>query len=260
MTTTTTDSKRDPKRDSIIERIRKLRRMTEAQGASENEALMAASQIAKLMAQYNVDETELRLKADAIGMVDDAYGMPGRTSIFHFTISKAIASFTHTKLRWRVVSEDMFDLGILEDWTYVKFYGYPLDVEAAIALCAICQTSIVTEKECWEKANKSEIPAGKSKRAEMQRKSWMDSFFQGICERLAERIRDFSKAESTGTALLVMKGALVDQHYAEFLRAKGLTLGFSAQEPINFNGAAYEAGRLAAANIDLGRGERITAS
>lgn len=243
-------------RDSIIDRIRKLRRMTETNGASEAEALMAAAQIAKLVAQYDIGESELRLKADAIGMVDDSYSMPGTFSSFHSLVAKAIASLTHTKLRIREVVEDPFDLGMPMPWIYVKFYGYPLDCEAAIALSAICQTSIITESERWEKANP--LPKGKTKKLERERSILKESFHYGICERLAERIRSFMEQEGPKTGALVsLKGQLVDQHYAEFLRDKGLGLRTRVEQDIALNGEAYTAGRLSANNIDLGRSERL---
>lgn len=253
-------------RDSIIDKIRKLRRMTEENGASETEALMAAAQIAKLIASYNIDESELRLRADAIGMVDDFYSMPGRVSHFHTLVARSIASFTHTKLRWRTVEEDTFGLGIVEPWVYVKFYGYPLDVEASIALSAICQTSIVTESERWEKANP--LPRIKTKRKsdleaqEKDRIARKQSFFFGMCERLKERIDSFGTntvGTSTGTSLMIVKDELVFKHYAEYLEAKGLGLRVSPIASIDLHTDAYNAGRKAGERVDLGRNERISA-
>ena len=239
-------------RDSIIDKIRKLRRMTEASGASETEALMAAAQVAKLMASYNVEESELRLRTDSIGMVDDFYSMPGHVTHFHTLVAKAISAFTHTKLRWKLVSEDVFGLGVEEPWIYVKFYGYPLDVEAAIALSAICQTSIITETERWEKANPLK-GKGMKKR---ERDNFKASFFYGICERLSERVKGFGDA-STGRGLIVLKNELVDKHYAEFLSAKNIALRVSRARDIVINNDAYLSGRSAAENVDLGRKERI---
>lgn len=261
-------------RDSIIDKIRKLRRMTEAAGASETEALMAAAQVAKLIAQYNVDESELRLKADALGLLDDFYSMPGRPSHFHTLVCKSICAFTHTKLRWKVVMEDTFGLGIEEPWTYVKFYGYPLDVEAAIALCSICQLAMISESENWEKRNPMEkAPKAKSRRKcdqlqqerdlaawEAERKNRKDSFLFGLCERLSERIKNFAGQMSTGTGLIVLKGELVDKHYVEYLNSKGIFLRVSRARDITLNDAAYKAGRSHAENVDLGRNERLGAS
>ena len=243
-------------RDSIIDRIRKLRRMTEAAGASENEALLAAAQVAKLIAQWNVDESELRLRADSIGLVDDSYSMPGGVTVFHTLVAKAIARFTHTKLRWRTVDEDMFGLGVSEPWTYVKFYGYPLDVEASIALSAICQTSIITESAQWERANPA--PKGTKK---LDREARKASFFLGICERLSERIAQFEAATptSSGTSLMILKNELVDQHYVDFLRERDLGLRVARVASIRLDGEAYVSGRKAAERIDLQRNERLSA-
>jgi len=237
--------------------------MTEASGASETEALMAAAQVAKLIALYNVEESELRLRTDAIGMVDDSYSMPGRVSHFHTLVAKPIAAFTHTKLRWRQTMEDIFGLGEEEPWVYVRFHGYPLDVEAAITLSAIAQTSIITESERWEKI--TPMPRkGKGKheqaRNEAERQSLKQSFFFGICERLGERIANFTvQAESTGTALMLVKDDLVDQHYEAFLKAKNLGLRVSSVSSITLNDAAYRSGRSSAENVDLGRNERLSA-
>lgn len=252
-------------RDNIIDRIRKLRRMTEAAGASENEALLAAAQVAKLIAQWNVDESELRLRADSIGLVDDSYSMPGTVTVFHTLVAKSIARFTHTKLRWRTLDEDMFGLGVSEPWTYVKFYGYPLDVEASIALSAICQTSIITESAQWEKANPFPKLTSRARARvaehENNRLARKQSFFLGICERLSERIAQFEAATptSSGTSLMILKNELVDQHYADFLRSRDLGLHVARVASIRLDVEAYVSGRKAAENIDLQRNERLSA-
>lgn len=253
-------------RDSIIDRIRKLRRMTEEAGASENEALMASAQIAKLVALYNIDESELRLRADAIGMVDDSYSMPGPVSHFHTLVCRPIARFTRTKLRWRTVEEDVFDLGTPEPWTYVKFYGYPLDVEASVALSAICQTSIVTESERWERANPMEKLSTRRRSAveawEQERRNRKLSFFYGMCERLGERIESFipPPSTSTGTSLVLLKDELVEEHYRKHLDEKGLGLRVSPIADISLHPDAYRAGIDAGSRVDLGRNERVSAA
>lgn len=238
------------KRDSLIEQIRKLRRMTESLGASESEAAFATARVAKLISEYNIDESELRLKADAIGMVDDVYSTPGPITVFQTRVAIAIEELTHTKCRWRTVMEDAFGLGDETEWTHIKYYGYPLDVEAALSLTAICQTSLITQMAAWQKANKIRKNIQKA------------SFHHGICVRLAERIRDLSAvgAKSTGTSLMITKNTLVSQHYAAFLRQKGMGLRHGLFDEIILDEVAAAAGRSAGDNVNLRRNLAVEAN
>lgn len=232
---------RQSTRDTIIDRIRKLRKMTELNGASENEAQMAAAQVAKLVATYNIDDTELSLRQDAAGMVEDNYAVPGKSSSFQRILAKAIAKLTNTKVRWRASFEDPLGLDLDADWTTLKFYGYPLDVEAAITLCAICQSAIVAESHRFKKATKTKA------------RDKLESFHLGICERLGERISSFiPKAKpSRSTDLVVLKSQLVEANYAQHLSDLGLGIRHDFSTEIVLDQTAYTAGRARGDKVDL---------
>src|SRR5712675_2366720 len=125
------------KRDSMIERVRKLSRMTIANGASETEATMAASKMAQLIAEYNIGQSELTIKVDAQNCVlDEFIDSSSRRTPWAECIG-TISTLFGTRCYSTVRAEDLFDIGVTTDCFVARFYGFPTDVAAAIGMCTI---------------------------------------------------------------------------------------------------------------------------
>jgi hypothetical protein len=145
-------------------------------------------------------------------------------------------------------------MGMADTWSYVYFFGYPLDVEAAITLSAICQCGIVTELERFAKANRK-----------LATKVGRQSFHLGICERLSiiiDELRPKAVAGSvgTGSSLVVLKDSLVSDNWARYREAQGLRLSAGSAGDTRIDPAALRAGRDSASRIDLGRSTRVGSS
>lgn len=233
-------------RDATIARIRKLSKMTTANGCSEQEALFAAKRVADLIAEFQVDQTELRVREDARGCIRDEFIIYNRREEWTRVVG-AIATLFSTR-GWREFREDdPFGMDLCPQPSIaVHFYGYPEDVAASCALIAICYTAIQSESLTWHKAQR--------KKTEKSRRS----FETGMASRLAERIREMKpRHEAKGTDLIVLKGQLVDDEFANYCRDNNLRLvasrRSSAADP-----RAMAAGYSAGNKVDLG-GHKVTA-
>lgn len=230
----------DPNRDAIISRIQKLRKMTEANGASENEAQTAISMIAKLMADYGIHETETQLRADAQGMITD-YIILWQTAIDEWNLlPTAISKLYHTKPYYQRGAEDILEIGEMTSCTYIKFFGYPIDVAASVATMQLCATATNVESMAFRGK-----PIDKY------------SFRLGMITRLRERIQEITTqrdaAAPTGTGLMVIKDALVREEFARV----GPRLGRTDIRNRTVNQSAMAAGRAAGNRVDLAQRTKV---
>lgn len=59
--------------EKIIAKIRKLLNMTQENGASENEAIMAALKAQKLMAEYNINIADIETCDDSMTIIEESF-------------------------------------------------------------------------------------------------------------------------------------------------------------------------------------------
>lgn len=190
-------------RDKIIDRCKKLVKMTIEHGCSEAEAATAASLLAQLVAAWDVTQDEMAIRANAEGCIEDSY--------LEFNVHRAEwtnccgAIMELFSVRCIFMQETDPDLGL--KMQKICFYGFPIDVAAALAVSAIVATAINTESALFLKLGKK------------SRKKAVPDFRYGMAERLKERIaelsamRKFNKMHSTGSSLIVLKDQLVTENY-----------------------------------------------
>lgn len=229
-------------RTKIIDRIRKLSRMTTANGASEAEANKATQVLSQLIAEHQVNDTELSLRQDAIGMVLDTFCAVGarRANKYHWErIASAISRLFHCRGYYQFGSADLYGLGISMPTRERTFYGYPEDVAAAIALLTICHNAMITQSE-------------------RQPKRQQEDFEAGMAERLSERILAIHTARTspTGKALMVVKDQLVTQEFANYLKRTGLKFRHR-QFATTRDSDARARGRSAADTVGLNTEQRL---
>lgn len=229
-------------RDAIIARIQKLRKMTETAGATEAEAQTAIAMIAKLMAQHGLTETETQLKADAEGMITD-YIILWQTGVDEWSmLPAAIGKLYHTRPYYQRGTEDILEIGQMTSCTYVKFFGYPIDVAAACATMQLCATAVNVES-CAFKGRAID----------------KYSFRKGMIDRLRERIQEITTQRDatapTGTGLMVLKNQLVREEFARV----GPRLGNTHICDRAVNASAVAAGRAAGERVDLANRTKVSA-
>lgn len=231
-------------RTSIIERIRKLQKMTLAAGCTENEAANAAALVAKLIAENNIGMDELRLRRDATGCIKDCHVELRGSEHDWVAIGKTLARTFGTRCWYSTDYEDVLELGFCTPTLRLWFFGLPADVEACVTIATICSYAVSTASGAFTVTQRGR---GKGKAQACR------EFRFGMIARLAERITELRPTieASTGTALVVVKTQLVNE---EFLKL-GMRLRTVARPTINTSSAAYASGRTAGSRVDLGRGK-----
>lgn len=230
-------------RDKIIDRCRKLSRMTIANGASEAEAAKAAQVLSALLTEHQVNDTELSLRRDSIGMVCDSFAAAAnrRSAKQEWErVAEAIARLFHLQGYYQYTSQDLYGLGIPTSARERTFYGYPEDVAAGIALLTICHNAMITA-------------------AERQPKRQQESFEAGMACRLAERILEIHAARTppAGKALMVLKDQLVVEEFAAYLKRKGIGLYSHRRFAAPQNATAFANGQRAANSVGLNADQRL---
>ena len=104
--------------EKIIEKIKKLLNMTQENGASENEAIVAALRAQKLMAEYNINVADIETSDDSTTIVEESF-VCGKNNKWKVRLAAIIAK----NFRCRVYFIDK---------SKVVFYGYESDAKIAL--------------------------------------------------------------------------------------------------------------------------------
>jgi len=231
------------RRDSMIERVRKLSRMTIANGASETEASMAASKMAALIAEYDIGQSELTIKVDAQNCVlDEFIDSSSRRTPWTNAVG-SISKLFGVRCYFEPRSEDLFDIGVSMEVYVARFYGFPTDVAAAIGMCTIIHNAIGHESDLF-------VANIKGKRAMLAAR---ESFELGMADRLKSRIMELVVAKtpmSQGRGLIVLKDQLVTDQWAQKARELGLRLRPAQSIAIRDRGA-FAAGHVKGGSVAL---------
>jgi hypothetical protein len=234
---------RNTRRDAIIEKIRKLAKMTIANGCSEAEAEAALRALEKLKESFNVTQDELSLKVDAEGMIEDIFIVPvGGEGVNWTKYLDEVIKMNEVRMYFTRAENDEL-LGIPIPVVEIHVFGFPMDVAASIATIQIVQVAM-----------KSAILRYKPNMSKKEKTAFQDGFAERITERLADMRRNkemaFVDKRAQGQQLVVLKGALVKDAWKDFLREKNLHLGSAHYD--HARGNARGAGRVAANDVNLG--------
>lgn len=231
--------------EAIKRKILALMAKTTENGCTEEEAMAAAEMVQSMLHKYQLDLSEIEIRESKV--IQGAYdtGLRGNTPL-EWTVS-AIAFFTDCKA-W---------IGRNEHREVVyKYFGLEHDVMIAEYITKICDWAIIWEAEEWKTSSDQYASASGSRRGKLKH-----DFQYGMALRLAKRIREMKRKQdnsmSTGTDLVVVKSAVVDQEFAKL----GLNLskarggGKKSIDP-----GAYAAGAAAGDKVKINPGVGHTAT
>lgn len=232
-----TQAASNAKRDALIERIRKLQRMTTERGASESEAMTAAAFAARLITEHGVEQSELSLRMDAKSCIKDSLISINAKEACWQKIAVGVERLYGTICWLESKKEDLYELGFETEITSLVFYGFPLDVAASIATTAMISVALDTELAS----------------AKRKAKGWKQSFEIGFCERVNERLREM-RARASEAFRNASKGALVvvkEQVVREEFDKLGQKLYRTRPQNTVKDQAGYAAGQAAGARVGL---------
>lgn len=217
-------------REKLAAKIRALLAKTVENGCTEDEAISAARMAASLLAKYNMtlDETELRanpFKRDTSYREDEI----GERL---WKVAAAIAELTGCKY-WRSRP------GVAP--VEITFFGFAHEVEISKYLIAICVRALADGKKQIIRQYALLVPA--------RRRRHLLAFLDGMVDRLAERILELREPLATGTGLVVLRNALID----DALKAENIKLDQRKQRQGRDFEDAYEDGMSEADKVALNR-------
>lgn len=197
----------DPtKQQRIAAVIRGLLAKTQENGATEAEAVAAASKAFDLLEKYQLDLSDVELKAEGVKQGKTGYHTTtdGKTSVnkglgIRFIMIRGVGAFTDCE-SWRYGTDEINFLGLPSD---VDFATYLLDSLTAFTLNQT-ETYCATLPPYLDKARRWQ-----------ERKSFAIGCARRICQRL-ERAADARKvyAPSSGRSLVVIKGQMITAEMA----------------------------------------------
>lgn len=229
--TATNGSAKQPtgERARIIKMIQALQNKTIENGCTEDEAIAAALKMGELMEKYGIESTEAELKAETcIAGIHGGERMKAHESKW---VAATVAKYCYCKV-WRETGTGK-----------IVFFGIPSDVEIATYLMRVIEGAM---NQGWKKFKTSDDFPEWDRNARA-------SFMAGLANRVNKRLDDMRMARhgttATGTALIVVKDAIVTEQFA----ATNLRLKKGGQSKTTMGShEAYEAGKKAGDSVHLG--------
>lgn len=218
-------------REKAAARIRALRAKTVENGCTEAEAMAAAEKLSQLLNDYNMTLEEADLRASPFA--EQTHVGAGSVGLKLWKAAVAIARLTNTE-QWRAH----------DDVTRITFLGLSHEVEIATYLLKLCERAMNTEA--------ARHMLGTAKWPYGRRVARLMPFLDGMADRLQRRILGMIQPRPTGTGLIVLRNALIDEEMAR--RGHELENGGRARRPID--SVSYRAGQAAAERVALNPGLR----
>lgn len=227
--------------NSIKERIAKLSRMTIDNGASENEAMFAAKKIAELLDEHGLTESEIKAYAapdSTESMETSSYGNKKKLHEVQYCVN-SIAAFFDVKV-W--ISNNV-------NSRCMKFFGFPQDVAAAIALTETLVSAMENDFKAYMATNTEDVHG----------KTLRKSFMLGFASRVSQRLKEFKQERKNlltgerGTAIVVLKNQVVETKYNEL----NMKLRTTYTKASYSNATAFSAGYSAGGRVSLGNTRQI---
>ncbi|WP_312814385.1 DUF2786 domain-containing protein [Brevundimonas sp.] len=216
-------------REKLAARIRALCAKTVENGCTEAEALAAAEKLAQLLADHNMTMDEANLRASPFAKHD--HQGRGAVGMKLWKVANAIADLTNTRT-W---------VGGRNAPSRITFLGLSHEVDVAAYMLTICERAMQTEARKLMRTVQH-LP-------QIKQAAKMVPFVDGMADRLASRIRAMIPPAQTGTGLIVLRNALIDQEMAR----QGIEIETGrARRPLDT--AAYHAGQNAADAVALNKG------
>lgn len=231
-------------REAVARRIRALLAKTQENGATEAEAIAAAQKARELMDRYRLQQTDIEIAAEPI--CDETIARPLRvkTAFVDYCLS-GISRYCGIRAWFSSTLTPEF-----KTTTQLRFLGLKADVEMARWLYSMIASAILSESNVyWYAAIKPNgLNAKTTRRA-------ISAFGIGMATRINQRLIDMAKAlepdakSANGTALVVVKGALVDAAFDKL----GIHLQHRSGGGSVRDAGAYHAGKAAGDRVNLNR-------
>jgi Protein of unknown function (DUF2786) len=223
-------------RERVKARIKALTERTVSRGCTEAEAMAAAAMVGRLLERYALTMEEVDIREEPCVQAEVPVGGLRRRPIDLCT--PAIARFCDCKV-W---------LAHAETAAHYVFFGFATDTKLAVYLFSIVDRAMGSELLSFRERRPT--LAG----TELRRAS--RSFQQGMAARIGERLEtmhaereaSIGAAQSSGTALIIMRHQVVEDAF----RNTKVQLQSSGGMTLRRN-AAYRAGQAAGDRVNLGR-------
>ena len=196
--------------EKIIAKIQALLAKTTANGATEAEALSAAAKARELMDKHNVTVSETTIKQS--GVTEGVSKSKSKRVDQVICMATGIAVFCDCK-------------ALIRDKIHVVFIGSPDDVAMAQSMFDMLRSA--RDKEWQSFKRRAEFNDAMSE-ARGNPNAVYRRFSQAFGGRMGQRLKEMTEQRkrkltaTTGTALVVVKSALVDQYMAEKYRRLGV--------------------------------------
>lgn len=188
-------------REKLLKKVQALLSITLSNGATENEALVAAQKARKLMDEHDINLTETLIREEAI--LSEEFMTEGR---YHTSAARlmmeSVSMFTDTQIYRR--SHTPQNMGTI---TYINVVGQPGDVKFALWLMDMLSNFVLRGIETHGGSQTSRL-----------------AFAQGASIRIAARLKEAAllrKGASNSRALVLAKDYMIE----DFLKRKGVSLG-----------------------------------
>ena len=225
------------KREQLVERVRALLAMTTDNGCTEAEALTAAALASQIMEEYDLAIDDVKSIGDErIAQQSKPYTSAERPREIY-----AAAAYVSTAIG------EFFDCKTWRQSTEIIFFGLKDDVELAHAMLAMIRAAMDREL--------ADFMRSAAAQANEHPRTLTTSFMKGMGYRVSDRLRHLkamrtANVAAQGTNIVVFKGNLVEEAFAEI--AAGLGLKPSRHSPPK-SAVAFWAGKAAGDRVYLGK-------
>lgn len=229
-------------------RIRALTEKTVSNGCTEAEAMAAAEAVGRLLDTYNLSMAEVDLRDEPTKTVTVKHRGVRRTPADHCLM--AIAEFCDAKVfTWTTWVKSKARKGYTKALAEVRFFGLESDAELAAYLYEVIARSIETETRAYARNPLRRRGAGRSATT---------SFGHGMAGRVRDRLRALkaemnaaATATPRGTDLVVLKGQIIEDTFADLSRKLGLK-DIETTTKVT-DETAYRSGQKAGDKVNLSR-------
>lgn len=221
----------DKKRERIARIARALAAKTVENGCTEDEALAAAEQLAKLLGEHNMSMDEAEARETPFKRHTEAHedGVGERL--------------------WKIADGISFLIGV-KYWSSragvhpveINFYGYEHEVDVARYLLEICARAMRTERHRLHKAYELLRPAARRRK--------IVPFLDGMADSLRRRLKAMKPVAPTGKGLVVVRNELL----AKAMKDEGIELDSRQMRQSRDYEASYGAGVAAGERVGLNPG------
>lgn len=220
-------------REKIAARIRAIAAKTVENGCTEDEAVAAARKLAEMLATYNMTLDEAMLRQQPFATHEEHHEDAVGARIW----KPADAISFLTGARYWTSPTGVYPIS-------VTFFGFDHEVDVAKYLLAIC----VRAMEDGRRRRERDFGLLKP----IRRRQRVGAYLDGMADTLRRRIKELKPATPTGTGLIVVRDALIDQAMAdrEIKLQDARARGSRDFDPF------YTEGAVAAEGVRLDRGLR----